>query len=160
VILIAYDGSADAQAAIERAGRLLKGDSATVLSVWERFIDVVTRSGAGLAAGEIDYETLDRGAKDQADRRAEEGAERARRFGLEAQARARVRELSVAETILAEADDLGADAIVLGTRGLTGLKSILLGSVSHGVVQHASVPVIVVPSPQTAAERAAHRAGR
>jgi nucleotide-binding universal stress UspA family protein len=159
VILIAYDGSADADAAIERAGQLLKSDAAVILTVWERFIDVVTRSGGGVAVGEVDYETLDRSAAEQAGRRAEDGAERARRFGLEAQGRVRVRDRSVADTILAAADELGADAIVLGTRGLTGLKSLLLGSVSHAVAQHASVPVIVVPSPELAAERAARRAG-
>lgn len=159
MILIAYDGSADAQAAVERAGQLLKGNPATVLTVWERFVDVVTRSGGGLAAGAIDYEALDRSAEEQAGRRAEEGAGLARRFGLEVQARVRVRQGSVAETVLAEADDVAPDAIVLGTRGLTGLKSLLLGSVSHAVLQHASVPVIVVPSPETAAERAARRTG-
>jgi nucleotide-binding universal stress UspA family protein len=30
-----------------------------------------------------------------------------------------------------------ANAIVVGSRGLTGIKSLLLGSVSHGLVQHA-----------------------
>jgi hypothetical protein len=34
VILIAYDGSADAQAAIEHAGELLSGEPAIVLTVW------------------------------------------------------------------------------------------------------------------------------
>jgi nucleotide-binding universal stress UspA family protein len=157
VILIAYDGSPDAQTAIDRAGQLLGNEDATILVVWERFIDVVTRSGGGIPVGELDYQALDRGYDEQARQRAEEGLERARRAGLNAQALVRVRGQTVAATILAEADDLGADAIVLGTRGLTGLKSLLLGSVSHAVVQHAHVPVVVVPSPETAAERAARR---
>ena len=41
----------------------------------------------------------------------------------------------------------------MGSRGLTGLKPLLLGSVSHAVIQHASRMVIVVPSPQVAAAR-------
>jgi hypothetical protein len=54
VILIAYDGSADAQAAIDRAGELLKGQPATVLTVWERLVDVVARTGSGMPIGEVD----------------------------------------------------------------------------------------------------------
>jgi nucleotide-binding universal stress UspA family protein len=42
----------------------------------------------------------------------------------------------------------------MGCRGLTALKSLLLGSVSHAVIQHADRTVIVVPSPAVAASRA------
>jgi nucleotide-binding universal stress UspA family protein len=157
VILIAYDGSADAQAAIDRAGELMNGQPATVLTVWEQLADVVVRTGAGMAVGDVDYDRLDRSSEDQARQRAEEGAERARRAGLKPRARTSVREHSIAATILAQADEVGASAIVMGTRGLTGLKSLLLGSVSHSLLQHADRPVIVVPSPAVAAERAAHR---
>jgi nucleotide-binding universal stress UspA family protein len=156
VILIAYDGSADAQTAIDRAAQLLSNEEATVLVVWETFIDTVTRAG-GVPVGDLDYEALDRQNQGQARQRAEEGAERARQAGLNAKAAVAVREQTTASTILAEADNLGVDAIVIGTRGLTGLKSLLLGSVSHAVVQHAHVPVMVVPSPETAAGRAARR---
>jgi len=36
------------------------------------------------------------------------------------------------------------DLIILGTRGLTGLKKLTMGSVSSGVVAHAHCPVLVV----------------
>jgi nucleotide-binding universal stress UspA family protein len=45
----------------------------------------------------------------------------------------------------------------MGSRGLTGVKSLLLGSVSHAVIQHADRTVIVVPSPEVAAARARER---
>lgn len=156
MILIAYDGSADSQTAIDRAAQLMANEDATIMVVWERFIDVVTRSG-GVPVGEVDYESLDRSYEDEARKRAEEGVERARKAGLKAEAFVRVREQTIAATIITEAEAMGVDAIVLGTRGLTGLKSLLLGSVSHGVVQHAHVPVMIVPSPETASERAAKR---
>jgi nucleotide-binding universal stress UspA family protein len=157
MILIAYDGSPDAQAAIQRAGELLNGRPATVFSVWERFQDVLARSGAGMPIGAVDYDELDRAAEGQALERAEEGARLARDAGLKAQARACVRRGSIADALLGEADDLDAEAIVLGTRGLTGLKSLFLGSVSHAVVQHANRPVIVVPSRELAEQRVARR---
>ena len=157
MILIAYDGSIDARAAIDHAGELLKGQPVTVLTVWERLVDVVTRTGAGMAIGEVDYDRLDRSSLEQARERAREGAERAQQAGLKPTARTSVREHSIAATILAQADEVGASAILMGSRGLTGFKSLLLGSVSHGVLQHADRPVIVVPSPEVAAARAAHR---
>ena len=157
MILIAYDGSVDAQAAIERAGRLLSGQPATVLTVWERFIEVLARAGTGMPIGGLDYEALDRSSEEQARQKADEGAQLAEQAGLKAQASVRARVTSVADCILAEADDLEADAIVMGTRGLTGVKSFLLGSVSHAVLQHSDRPVIVIPSPEVAAERAARR---
>lgn len=49
-----------------------------------------------------------------------------------------------ADTILAMADSLGADHIVLGARGLSSGGKWLVGSVSDRVIQHANRPVTVV----------------
>jgi nucleotide-binding universal stress UspA family protein len=157
VILIAYDGSADAQAAVERGAKLLRDGQAAILSVWEPIIDVLERTGSAFAIGDMDYQTVDRESEAQARKRAQEGARYAEQAGLKAQVEVRPRQDSVAGTILAAAADLDADAILIGTRGLTGVKSLLLGSVSHAVVQHADRAVIVVPSQELSAERAAHR---
>jgi nucleotide-binding universal stress UspA family protein len=45
----------------------------------------------------------------------------------------------------------GATLVVVGRRGLGGFKSLLLGSVSHQVVQHATCPVVIVNQPAPAA---------
>jgi hypothetical protein len=50
-----------------------------------------------------------------------------------------------------------ADVIVLGTRGLTGVKSVLLGSVSRGVLTHADRAVMIVPASDVARQRLADR---
>ena len=60
----------------------------------------------------------------------------------------------MADTILSQADAVEADATVLGSRGRGGIGSFLLGSVSHAVAQSADGPVLIVPSPSVASERA------
>jgi nucleotide-binding universal stress UspA family protein len=160
MILICYDGSEDAQAAIDRAARLMPGREATVLTVWETFTDVLTRTGAafGAAAGAgLDAGEIDRLGEEAAKETAREGAERANAAGLSARPATRPRHGTMAAAILAEGDAIDAEAIVLGTRGLTGVRSMLLGSVSHAVVQHADRPVLVAPSEKVAELRAEHR---
>lgn len=48
------------------------------------------------------------------------------------------------ERIIAFAKGNGCDAIVLGSRGLSGIAEFFLGSVSSKVSQYASVPVLIV----------------
>ena len=50
------------------------------------------------------------------------------------------------DTLLEEARRLQADILVMGSHGRGALLSILLGSVSTGVLRHAPCPVLVVPS--------------
>jgi len=52
--------------------------------------------------------------------------------------------VSVVDTIVNYATSENVDLIVIGTRGRTGLKRFLLGSVANGVVLHAHCPVLVV----------------
>ena len=49
-----------------------------------------------------------------------------------------------AEHITGLAEELGADLIVIGSRGLSGMKRLVMGSVSEGVVRHAHCPVLVM----------------
>lgn len=48
------------------------------------------------------------------------------------------------------AGDEDAAVVVLGSRGRSGLKAALLGSVSYGVVPNTERPVLIVPSPAVA----------
>lgn len=156
MILASYDGSADAQAAIDHAARLMPGAETTVLTVWEPFQAAMSRTGGkgmGMGTSYPVNSEIDAANEEAARARAAEGAERATAAGLVAEPRIAVRQDGIAGAILAVADELGADAIVLGTRGLTGIRSMLLGSVSHTVLQHADRSVIVVPSPAIVDER-------
>jgi nucleotide-binding universal stress UspA family protein len=158
MMLLCYDGSADAQASIEHVARLMPGAEATVLTVWQPFLDVMAHSGAlgvgvGMAGAYDDEREVDAGSRETALEIATEGAGRATAAGLVAQPRIASRHGGMASAVLAEAEAVDADLIVLGTRGLGGVKSFLLGSVSHEVVQHADRAVLVVPSPRLAEQR-------
>jgi nucleotide-binding universal stress UspA family protein len=157
MVLICYDGSEDAQAAIKRVGELLGGGPARVLTVWETFAEVLARSGTGMGVAALDFEEIDESSERIARDRAEEGVGYARRAGLDAEARVAERGATIWETILNQAEQVEASLVVLGSRGLTGIKSFLLGSVSQAVLQHADRPVMIVPSPGVAAKRASHR---
>jgi nucleotide-binding universal stress UspA family protein len=55
---------------------------------------------------------------------------------------------AVWEQILATAREVGADLIVLGTHGRTGVSHALIGSVAERVVRHSPVPVLTVCRPK------------
>jgi len=52
---------------------------------------------------------------------------------------------SVPEQILAAAERLNADMIVMGTHGRTGIRRALMGSVAEEVLRRARRPVLVIP---------------
>jgi nucleotide-binding universal stress UspA family protein len=100
---------------------------------------------------------VDAAGRIAAEQTAAEGAALGGGFGMTAAHTAASQVSTTARAILDEADAIRATVIVMGSRGLTGVKSLLLGSVSHEVLQHADRAVVVVPSPEVAASRA--RAG-
>jgi nucleotide-binding universal stress UspA family protein len=73
---------------------------------------------------------------------AERGADALRARGLTTQLR--VRDGTPASQIIEEAIEWPADLIVVGTRGRSAIKRILLGSVANYVVQHAPCSVEIV----------------
>ncbi|MEZ0000670.1 universal stress protein [Sinorhizobium fredii] len=77
------------------------------------------------------------------DRFAEDAADIARRIGVSS-VETRVEPGVYAETILKVAEDVGADMIVVGSRGLGRLRGMLVGSVSQKIIQHAHCSVMVV----------------
>jgi nucleotide-binding universal stress UspA family protein len=145
-ILICYDDSDGARHAIDAAAALLGARRAVVLDVAPPLT-----GPEGLAAlGTItpDFEELN---LEDAMPHARAGAEVARSAGFTAEARVDVA-APTWEGVVEVADEIGAAAIVIGSRGLTGAGELLKGSLSHEVAEHAGRPVLIVPPP--------HRGGK
>jgi nucleotide-binding universal stress UspA family protein len=139
-ILIGYDGSESADAAIATVGELLAGADveAIVLSVWEPLSVTAVhaaRFGAPMSAIASDASDVDDRSEQQARKLAERGAELARNSGFDAIAVWVADGRDVTSAIVGEASELDADLVVVGARGLAGVRA-YLGSVSNNVLQH------------------------
>lgn len=143
-LLLCYDGSADATHAIERAASLFNGRHALILTVWQPTAALGSFAWSGATASMVNFVELDRAAAEDGGRIAEEGVHIARKAALLAEPVAVEATGPVWKTIIEIADRHHAAMIVMGSRGLTGLRSMLLGSVSSAVVHHAHQPTLVI----------------
>jgi nucleotide-binding universal stress UspA family protein len=148
-LLIAYDGSDAARRATREAAELFGSRPALVTTVWEA---ALAYSSAAMPGVDMQPATIDIGEAQEleqelqarARRVAEEGAELATSAGLQAEAHAVAGDVRAADAIVELARERGVAAIVIGSRGLTGLRARLEGSTSSAVLKHASCPVLVV----------------
>ncbi|MDH3213250.1 MAG: universal stress protein [Myxococcales bacterium] len=138
VILVAVDFSPHAERALETAVELAKVFGAKVHLLHCYQINLGGISPYGLAIPE----TFDRDVRAAAQRKLDEWGEKVRAEGVEVESH--VSSMFPGITIPATAQELGADLIVMGTRGLTGLKHILLGSVAERTIRVAACPVLTV----------------
>lgn len=143
-VLICYDGTNDAARAVDAAAALLPGQRAVVLTVAPA-MTVAESIAATLSPvpGTVFEDLNSAGAL----RLAEAGAGRARRAGLDAEARGTIAPTAW-QGIVDIADEVDATLIVIGSRGLGGFREIAGGSVSHDVTTHARRPVLIVPPPE------------
>jgi nucleotide-binding universal stress UspA family protein len=150
-LILCYDGSQDARTAIRRAGELFIGRRALVVTVWQPPTVPGSLGFAGETAGMLNFVEFNQAAAEAGARLADEGVRIAQEAGLLAEPVAVPTNGIVAKTIREVADRADAATIVMGSRGLTGLRAKLLGSVSSAVVQHADRPTLIVRQPVPAA---------
>ena len=140
-LLLCYDGSEAAERAIRIAPVLVgPGRAARVLYAYkptERSLGVAP----AVTGGRIDAPVLG-----EADAHAivDRGVAIARDAGFEAEPLLTVADRPTAALIADQAEQLDAPAIVMGQRGMSGLKSAVLGSVSRDVVNAYHRPVVLV----------------
>jgi nucleotide-binding universal stress UspA family protein len=140
-ILVAFDGSKDSQKAISLACSLaLKFESEVTI------VHVFSSPSVGYSATSgmpiPDYKTLEDAKKAAAKEVLSKGLQLAAQEGVDAKGEL-VEAPSVVEALVEFAEDKKADLIVAGTRGMTGFKKLILGSVSSGLVNHAHCQVLI-----------------
>ncbi len=145
-ILVGLDGSAGSARALAWAIDLAKALHTEVLAV--HVADLLTPSALGLGLAPIDLP--DDWLADLRGRFENEWTAPLRQAGVHY--RTVFMTGAPAPTLIAIAHEEHPDLIVTGSRGLGGFGELLLGSVSHQLVLHAQLPVVVIPSePKTAA---------
>lgn len=140
-IVVGVDGSSGSRAALEWArDEAVQWDAQVVaVQAWE-FTPLIVATDAP-----IDLQELRRATEESLDNMVREV------FGDEAdRVEQRVVEELPAQAVLDAAAD--CDLVVVGSRGLGGVRSLLLGSVSQKVLHHAHCPVVVVRPPEDAEE--------
>ena len=144
-ILLATDGSEDAQLALSTAADLANSTNSElhVVTVAPGIPDPVYQ----IHEASLRYETYEealQAIRAEAQRVLDEQVEKIEEAGgTVAQAHLRIGERRD-QAIVHLADEIGAGLIVMGSRGLGGLRRALMGSVSDSVVRHAHCPVLVV----------------
>jgi nucleotide-binding universal stress UspA family protein len=154
-VVLAYDGSAEAGAALREAVALFGHRPLIVASVWEPGLAMVTMMPPAAGEPTMGYmpdpgevAAIDRAQSGHAGDVAEAGARLARELGATAEALSVPDSANVAGTLIAIAEERDARAIVVGSRGLGGIKARVLGSTSRKLLHDTHRPVLVVRTPE------------
>jgi nucleotide-binding universal stress UspA family protein len=145
-VVVAYDGSPSAQQAVASAAELFPSAPALVITVWSSVAEAAPAGRLGVPDAVVHegIRNLDEAGRNEAGDLAAAGVESARAAGLEAEPLTVQGPSSVWPAIVELAEERNARVVVVGSRGRSGIVSSVLGSVSHGVVQHCRRPVVVV----------------
>lgn len=152
-VVVAFDGSPEAQEAVRTAARLFRDRPLLVVSVWEPGLAMAAMPPPDAMAmtyplpSAEDVQTVDRLQRDHAGATAAAGAQMARDLGATAEAMAVPDSVDVAETVSAIADQRDAAAVVVGTRGRGTVRSRLLGSTSRRLLHDTRRPLLIVRAP-------------
>jgi nucleotide-binding universal stress UspA family protein len=151
-LVIGFDGSLDADIAVEEVARRFWPEHTQVRLV--TVVDDTIRTAIAARILKLDQWATAGPADDHHDwlsRMAENGAERLRRARLEATCL--ITEGEPKRVLLETAEEWGAHCIFVGATGLRGLRRLLIGSVSSGVATAAACTVEVVRRRPSADEK-------
>ena len=153
-VLIAYDGSTEADAAIAVAADLVGGGPAVVVYVAALSVPPIPVGGGGIAVPATALAVADPAHRRRAEEIAQAGRDLAQAAGFEAEALTVDAQPGTGEAILDAAVSCRARLIVLAPHGHSRLARLLLGSTSDTVTHRGAIPVLTVPGEQPHSEAA------
>ena len=140
-IVVGTDGSDTATEAVRQAIELanIAGGKLDVVAAFEPVPQSRVREERGEAPGDVAYAV---GPREDVNVTLDGAIGLAKQHGVEATPYPR--EGDPADAILDVAEEIGADLVVVGNKGMTGAKRFLLGSVPNKVSHHAPCSVYIV----------------
>jgi nucleotide-binding universal stress UspA family protein len=142
-ILVPVDGSEWSFRAAKYAVKIAKMSNAQIVCV-HAVVSLPTSAYANVHAGVLVPRYIEE-AKKEAQKWFDEIDATAKKAGVVRLSTEIILDVfSVADALITYAERNNVDLIVIGTKGRTGLKKFVLGSVASGVVSHAKCPVLVV----------------
>ena len=140
-IVVGTDGSETAQVAVDAAVELaqLSGARLELVSAYEPVPSQRLRAEARQVPADLQWMVNPR---EDVEATLSEAAERVAEAGVES--RSWAREGDPADAILDVAEELGADLIVVGNKGMTGARRFLLGSVPNNISHHAPCSGLII----------------
>jgi len=137
-ILVAYDGSKAAEDALEQAIMLAKDNESTELEV------IHVYNIPNFMIGEAIF-TAPAGHEQEVIAFSKAVIEKAKRLLKDTpHYKVSLHYGNPAKVILEQAEETKCDLIVMGSKGISGIMEFMIGSVSHNIVLHAKVPVLIV----------------
>jgi nucleotide-binding universal stress UspA family protein len=140
-IVVGTDGSSTASEAVRQAIELAQTSEARldIVAAFEPVAPSRLREEKGELPGDVQYGA---GPREDVNATLDGAVGKAKQQGVEAEPHPR--EGDPADAILDVAEEINADLIVVGNKGMTGAKRFLLGSVPNKVSHHAPCAVLII----------------
>jgi nucleotide-binding universal stress UspA family protein len=144
VIVVGTDGSETAGVAMQHATMLAKLSGATLHVVHGHQPLSASHAAMGASSGlqTIDVETVNAGIAAESHNICEHGASLARRSGVTVETHSRPGDAATA--LIDVAEEVRADLLVIGNRGMSGARRFILGSVPNKVSHHCPCSLLIV----------------
>ncbi|MGB8085902.1 MAG: universal stress protein [Nitrososphaeraceae archaeon] len=141
-ILVGIDGSESSIDAADYAIEMAKKDGAQVIALT---VNRIPLSSYGLATPQEEVkQSKDNEEMQEFKEWLDKISQNAKQNSVQLKKEIINSQMSVEAAIVEYAESEGVELIVVGTRGNSGIKNMLLGSIASGVVKYATCPVMVV----------------